>query len=403
MKILQNIKQQILDIKRNREFQLFKEKLYTSYENFTKDKLELTLKGSGTTHYAWIEGKAQDRFNFDYLFILKARHDILSQITIDNFDKINFPYDFTEKYTYNDVLYILTQDCFNEFGISVSTFVIATKQKKYEMQKVKMYFDSPSSPKYCKNLFYDPIFIDEYKKWKKSFLPDIYIEVRFDSANLSSNDNIRNLLNVIGYNGKVYWLWIENDNLCIMPKIPHIGVAKGLFDFKKFDESCIERTKIDDVICFMTLGDIETTQSISGGEISGGGSNLNKAFIGGLLFGATGAIINSREKITSSPIKTDFSKVDKRTVRLIMNNHFYDFLPKEAKIFKNGESKDVATLEAFSSLLPEKDYRILSVSNIKTRKEDNIAKIEQLAELLHKGILTECEFEEKKKELLKKI
>lgn len=403
MNLLEVVKVKINEIKRDREYQFKIQELREIHSEFTKDKLELVDESGRKNYFAWVEGKEEDSYVFDYLYILKSFRQIEKEITIDNYDKIVYPDDFYDKYSYDDIEYIFTRDCYNEFQISSETFVIKTKTDKITMRKAKPYFTSPSTPKYCKNVFYDPMFTNEYERWKKEFLPEQYIEVRFDSANMASFPDRRTFCNAIGYEGKVYWVWKENDSIVIMPKIPHIGVAKGMFDFEKFDVATINKIKYENVVCFMSLGDIETIQTISGGEITGGGSDIGKAITGALFFGAVGAIVNSREQIKGTPIKTDFSKVDKRIVRLITNKQFYDFLPNDAKVFKNDDCIKTTALDAFLSILPEKDYRILSVKKSENKQDDNIDKIEKLSKLKEKGIITDEEFNKKKEELLNKI
>ena len=60
-------------------------------------------------------------------------------------------------------------------------------------------------------------------------------------------------------------------------------------------------------------------------------------------------------------------------------------------------------VDAFLSILPEKDYRILSVKKSENKQDDNIDKIEKLSKLKEKGIITDEEFNKKKEELRNKI
>ena len=402
MSFINDIKEKIHEYNKGRALENKLEEIRNIHREFVTDKMELVTDGR-MTYYAWVEGNKRDSYKFDFLYILKPIQQIENEITKDNYKEKSYPYDFCDKYAYDDVEYIYTQDQDNEFGIAMDTFVIKTKNKKVSMRQVQRYFHSPLTPKYCKNIFFDPLFVNEYKKWKESFLPDEYIEVKLDSADKAMHPNSHQFLDAIGYNGKTYWIWKDNDSIVVMPKVPHIGIAKGWYDFEKFDSSIIDRFKMDDVICFLTLGDIEVLQTISGGEIYGGGTDFAKALKGGLLFGAVGAIINSREEIKSTPLKIDYSKIDKRTIRLVTSSKFYNFWPDKAKIYKSGECKEASAIDAFSTIIPEKGYEYLSKKGKKKETLDSIDKIEKLSELMKKGVITETEFNAKKKELLEEI
>ena len=85
------------------------------------------------------------------------------------------------------------------------------------------------------------------------------------------------------------------------------------------------------------------------------------------------------------------------------NGEVGEVITNNAKVFKNDDCIKTTALDAFLSILPEKDYRILSVKKSENKQDDNIDKIEKLSKLKEKGIITDEEFNKKKEELLNKI
>lgn len=70
------------------------------------------------------------------------------------------------------------------------------------------------------------------------------------------------------------------------------------------------------ILNFSISGEYHRDTIVSGGEIRGGGSSIGGAIIGELLDGNTGAIIGSRKKTTSTPIKTEVKTTDSRKIIL---------------------------------------------------------------------------------------
>ncbi len=141
-------------------------------------------------------------------------------------------------------------------------------------------------------------------------------------------------------------------------------------------------------------GDISYEDRISGG--GGGGSDYGKALIGGLLFGATGAIVASRNEIND--IQSERLEHDRRCTVLSL-------------LIENERKKaffDVKSMEVFNKLIPEKFFDTLSMKKTseqayKADESSIVDQIAKLAELYEKGILTEEEFREGKKALLAKL
>lgn len=95
----------------------------------------------------------------------------------------------------------------------------------------------------------------------------------------------------------------------------------------------IESYPINQIMFFREVGNVQYTTSVSGG-----GVNLAGAVVGGMVAGAAGAVIGSRQAITSST-KTH----DDRKVVLKLNNG-------EEKLF------DYKCYDYFIKMIPEKEY-----------------------------------------------
>lgn len=144
-------------------------------------------------------------------------------------------------------------------------------------------------------------------------------------------------------------------------------------------------------------GEIVNENRITGG----GGSNIGWAVVGGVIAGGAGAIIGSRNKIDS--IKSELITHDNRATYLFFN----DKENKKLQIIFNFNA-----YKTLNELIPDKAYEIINM--IKTNEilekantgdaSSKIAnQIRELAKLKEEGILTDEEFNDKKKSLLEKM
>lgn len=170
-------------------------------------------------------------------------------------------------------------------------------------------------------------------------------------------------------------------------------------------------------------GQISYHTEIYGG--GGGGSSLGGALLGGLIGGEAGAIIGSRRE--SDPIRSREVENDNRSTSL----HYTTENNEDGSIWFN-----YYDYNTFEKLIPDKSYEIVKerkklelladqYKEVKKLQEESMSKdltnqtndagnktnpeedittqIEKLFQLKEKGILTEDEFIEKKRELLSKI
>jgi hypothetical protein len=140
-------------------------------------------------------------------------------------------------------------------------------------------------------------------------------------------------------------------------------------------------------------------------EISGGGANLEGALVGGILFGGAGAVVGSS---VGTEISSNTKQVDTRklVIHCLHNN--------EDAIIARKADVDAVMLE-LRKIMPEKEYSaengftpknntvktIHTVQTINTVQTSNdLEDLRKLKALLDDGIITQEEFDAKKKQLL---
>ena len=172
-----------------------------------------------------------------------------------------------------------------------------------------------------------------------------------------------------------YFFWKDNKNLNIVSVPTTTSNSQELHFYFKLNTTI----DINKISYYTIQGDKYVTT-----DIQGGGSSLGKAVVGGVVAGGAGAVVASRKEVTSTNKVVD----DRRTM-------IY---------YEDGDEKSIIVLsssayEYLLNVLPEKEYNfVMSQQNSNTTS--NISELEQLASLRDKGILTEEEFNIKKKQLL---
>jgi len=181
-----------------------------------------------------------------------------------------------------------------------------------------------------------------------------------------------------------------------------VDKLQGRFDYyKKIEESRInfagKHISLSNIQYFKVEG---SEQYIS--EVSGGGVNLRGAVAGGLLGGGAAAVIGSQ---LGTETKTKVVKKDDRKVVIVYSKN------DKLKVL-NSESYDIeATVRALRKLIPKKEESVFignkTVNNktvrnktVKGDSNSNFDDIKKFKELLDNGIITQEEFDAKKKQLL---
>lgn len=144
----------------------------------------------------------------------------------------------------------------------------------------------------------------------------------------------------------------------------------------------IVKLNLDDIVCFSRYGDFYTSLNISGGD-----SSYGRAAMGYLLAGAAGAIIASRNSISSRTEVHDnretliFINEGEGEKYLFFEPDFYDFL---------------------MHIIPSKEINHKVNVEAKTKNSSKLDELNKLAELKEKGIIDELEFSKLKNELINK-
>jgi hypothetical protein len=190
---------------------------------------------------------------------------------------------------------------------------------------------------------------------------------------------------------KVY-IWKSDGNICFFPCSPET------VDSISFATLKINSVPVSQIEYFSKRGEVFRENKISGG--GGGGSSIGGAVAGGLIAGEAGAVIGSRKKVNE--IKSELITHDTRETFL----NYFDGNERHSLFF------DDNAFQRFNDLIPEKEFSIVNAIKsseiIKNQVSANSQKsvtdqLRELAKLRDDGIITENEFNEKKKQLLDKI
>lgn len=178
-----------------------------------------------------------------------------------------------------------------------------------------------------------------------------------------------------------------------------------LHDLKCTAEEHIEKGDLlliriprDKIVYYKQNGDVKYTTSVSGG---GGESSVNVAgaVIGDMLLGTTGGIIGSQigAGMKIDAISSEVNKHDDRWVTLKYED-------------ENGNLKELnynhSVLSIFDELIPEKQYDFVNLKKMPEIQEKKMSstsvadEIRSYKSLLDEGIITQEEFDAKKKQLL---
>lgn len=188
------------------------------------------------------------------------------------------------------------------------------------------------------------------------------------------------------------YIWKFEDTIHFFPCIPETVRSISIADLG------IKEIPISQIEYFSKQGEIFRESKISGG--GGGGSSIGGAVAGGLIAGEAGAIIGSRKKVNE--IKSELITHDTRETFL---NYFDN--DERHSLFFNADAHQI-----FTDLMPEKEFNIVSAlksseiikNQINSDSKKSVTdQLRELAKLRDDGIITENEFNEKKKQLLDKI
>ena len=158
---------------------------------------------------------------------------------------------------------------------------------------------------------------------------------------------------------------------------------------------------LSDIISFQLVGNVDRVATTSGGGGGSSGPNIGGAIVGGLLFGTVGAIIGAQAGtgVNINPIQSTINEYDTRRTLLNLKNADGVAEIRELPFYY---------AEIFTKVIPEKEFSFLqaernsSTAPVKENPQNDnaIEAIKKFKELLDMGIITQEEFDAKKKQLL---
>jgi len=166
-------------------------------------------------------------------------------------------------------------------------------------------------------------------------------------------------------------------------------VPQGMF--KKTDKSYVH--SYDDILEFELLENGGTT-------VSSGG--LGRAVVGGVLFGAAGAVVGGvtgkktgNTTVTSMQIKITTKDISDPVIYIsLINGGSYK---TNSFVYKSASKSAQAVLSTLAIIAKHITTEAPSSNNT---KDDTVSKLREYKDLLDDGIITKSEFEKKKRELL---
>ena len=162
---------------------------------------------------------------------------------------------------------------------------------------------------------------------------------------------------------------------------------------------------LNNIVYYQDKGDLTYSTSISGGGGSSKSMSIGGSVLGGLLFGEAGAIIGSRAGtgVHINEVQSETIEHDNRYVILRYQDKIKGYVDIQL---------DYDTYDALNKLIPDKEYSYVSlnketvalesgqIEQQKSFDEIPVKQLRQLKELLDDGIITQSDFDAKKKQLL---
>lgn len=195
---------------------------------------------------------------------------------------------------------------------------------------------------------------------------------------------------------KPHYIWADNGMLNIFPMAKYyIQWHISSMSRPDISELKLKSIPIDSILYFEEVGELRKYTTISGG-----GTSLKGALLGYAIADDIGAIIGSRESITTNVVSED-----DRRIELIYKN-------------QDGQIENLEFMhdayDVFKKLIPLRELRrIISLNTVKGTKDEtgDVAqdhqsvkdKLKQLKDLHAEGLITEDEFVEQKKKILEAI
>lgn len=242
---------------------------------------------------------------------------------------------------------------------------------------------------------YEHIEKSEYIKYQNLFQKeyDEYV----DKAKIVRSTTKVTLFDTDRFDSEIsQYIWIANDCINIYPRSEYYRKnAISSVHRPNMSELKLRTIPIRSILYFEEIGELRQYAMVSGG-----GTSLKGALLGYALAEDLGAIICSRE-----PVTTEIVSNDDRRVELIYKNQNNDienleFTHDAYSVFKQLiPSKELRRICALNSIKEKRDAPNKSASKNQTVKK----KLKQLQGLKEEGLITEEEFMQQKQKILDSI
>ena len=181
--------------------------------------------------------------------------------------------------------------------------------------------------------------------------------------------------------GRIYGVWKKANDLCFLNRV--------ILNCENYNYYEIP---IKDIQYYRCYGDEHYYSKVSGG--GGGGTSLGGAVIGGVLAGTTGAIIGSRKE--SDPIQTTVKHINSKETYLV-----FRYVGRNTTVSFYGDN----LYRKLFKLIPDKAYENIALKSnyAQTSYDNNLDRLKDLKVMLDNDLITQFEYEEKKKEILSEI
>lgn len=193
-----------------------------------------------------------------------------------------------------------------------------------------------------------------------------------------------------------HYFWSTNECIKLFPMAKYyINNRTSSMSRPDISELKLKSISIDSILYFEEVGELRKYTTISGG-----GTSLKGALLGYAIADDIGAIIGSREPITTNVVSEDDRRIEliyKNQDGQIENLEFmHDAYDTFKKLIPLKELKKIISLNTVQGIKEETDIGIQEHISVKD-------KLRQLKDLQDEGLITEEEFTEQKKKILEAI
>lgn len=234
---------------------------------------------------------------------------------------------------------------------------------------------------------------DNYYRIKKQILiPDNCPKIDVETTVFGLPCKAQATAGQLNYLQNDFYCWVDNDVLFIFPTEDHFSEKHITYrtlpkDLERvLDNSDIKlyQIKKDDIDYYRIIGEKRAEMRVQTANTE---VNVKGAIVGGLIAGEAGAIIGSQHNRNN--VYSTTQHFDERYVELIYRK---SGLIKKLKL-------SIPAYSLFEEWFPDKEYDFV-VSNTGTKNDDSFEIIKKYKKLLDEGIITQEEFDKKKKEVL---